>query len=328
MPVKGLVLAESGGDASGGDGAGCAELFPVANRPILFHALEAMAAGGIQDVAFCGPPERVALLRDAVGAANQWDMRFAYIEDQEALPASAIHAAGDFLDGSTFLFQHGDGLLQDDLRSLVRAGQTLELDALLLMHRRAGGPAAAGAQLLGTAFAAGTHPYLDEHRLEAEISGLVRGLGEVGDADVRLIRGWRRFGGSSSELLEMNRIVLDAITDEPCEPHDSGSRIEGRVRLHPTALVEGSVIRGPAIVGAGTRISNSYIGPYTAIGDDVWVDGTEITHSIVRSRARLLHLGTRLEDTVVGRDARVSREFGLSRSLRMQLGDGAQVVLQ
>jgi glucose-1-phosphate thymidylyltransferase len=328
MPVKGLVLAESDADAVGPDGSGCRELFPVANRPILFHALEAMAAGGIHDVAFCGPAERVALLRDAVGAANQWDLRFAYIEDEEARPASAIHASGDFLDGSAFLFQHGDGLLQDDLRSLVRAGQTLELDALLLIHRRAGGPAAAGAQLLGGAFAAGTHPYLEEHRLEADISGLVRGLGQVGDTDVRLIRGWRRFGGSSSELLEMNRIVLDALTDEACEPTDLGSRIEGRVRIHSTAMVEGSVIRGPAIVGAGTRISNSYVGPYTSIGDDAWLDGTEIAHSIVRSRARLLHVGARLEDTVVGRDARVSREFGLSRSLRMQLGDGAQVVLQ
>jgi glucose-1-phosphate thymidylyltransferase len=328
MTVKGLVLASRAAEAPGPEVPGCRELFPVANVPIVFHALEAMAAGGIRDVAFCGPAEHVEQLRDAVEAANRWDLRFTFLEDDAARPASAIRAAGDFLDGSPFLFQHGDGLLQDDLGSLVRAAQNLELDALLLMHRRSGGPAAAGAQLLGCAFAEGVHPYLDAHRLEPEISGLVRGLGQAGGADVRLIRGWRRFGGGSPELLEMNRILLDGLADEPCEPADARSRIEGRVRMHPTAQIESSIVRGPVIIGAGVRITNAYVGPYTSIGREVWLDGTEIENSIVLAGAHILHVGARLEGSVVGRDARISRDFGLPRSLRMHLGDRAQVTLQ
>jgi glucose-1-phosphate thymidylyltransferase len=250
------------------------------------------------------------------------------VEDEDGRPVSAIRAAGDFLDGSPFLFQHGDGLLQDDLSSLVRARRDPEFGALLLMHRRNGDATAAGAQLLGPAFAAGIHPHLDAHRADTEISGLVGGLLRNDGTDVRLIRGWRRFAGDAGDLLEMNRVLLDALPDEADALAEPRSRIEGRVRIDPTALVEGSVIRGPVVIGAGARIADSYIGPYTSIGSEATVDGTEIEHSIVCPRARLLHVGARLEDAVIGADARVSREFGRSRSLRMNLGDGASVVLR
>jgi glucose-1-phosphate thymidylyltransferase len=331
MTVKGLVLAADHATASvgGAHATVSPELFPVANQPILFHALDAMATAGITDVGLCGPAHRVAPLRDAVQSAARWPVRFAFIDDEEGRPSSAIRAAGDFLDGSPFLFQHGDGLLQDDLRGLLHAGRDRQLEALLLMHRRDGSPAAAGAQLLGASFAAGVHPYLDAHRDEAEIAGLVDGLSLVEGSDVRLIRGWRRFcEGDGSQALEMNRLLLDQLPDDLGDQGAAGCRIEGRVQIHPTALIESSTIRGPVIVGRGARISSSYVGPYTSIAEDVEIDGTEIEHSIVRAGARLLHVGARLEDTVIGRGARVSREFGVTRSLRMHLGDRAHIVLQ
>jgi glucose-1-phosphate thymidylyltransferase len=326
MAVKGLILTH-GADASPDER--CPELFPVANKPILFHALDAMAAGGIRDVAICTSPERRRPLEEAVRSGSRWGLRVTLVTDERARPASAIHAAGEFLDGDPFLFQHGDGLLQDDIGSVVRAGSNPDLDAVLLMHRCGGSPAAAGAQLLGPAFALGSHQSLVDHSEDPEIAGLVRGLGQAGGrADVRLVRGWRRYGGRTAELLEINRVLLDEIADEAPTPSDSETRIEGRVRIHPTARVEASIIRGPALIGPGAQLSHAYVGPYTSIGRRVWLEGAEIEHSIVLPGAKIMQVGVRLEGSVIGRDARICRDFSLPRTMRVDLGDGARVVLQ
>ena len=87
------------------------------------------------------------------------------------------------------------------------------------------------------------------------------------------------------------------------------------------------MVRGPAIIGPGARITHSYVGPYTSIGRDVVVEGSEVEHSIVFPGARIQHLSTRLEASVVGAGARVSREFRLPRALRVTVGDGAEVSL-
>ncbi len=47
------------------------------------------------------------------------------------------------------------------------------------------------------------------------------------------------------------------------------SRVEGRVAIEPGARLERATVRGPAIIGATPRVTDAYIGPYTAIGDDV-----------------------------------------------------------
>ena len=96
---------------------------------------------------------------------------------------------------------------------------------------------------------------------------------------------------------------------------------------HPTARIESSVVRGPAILGPRARLIDSYVGPYTSIGPDVVVEGAEIEHSVVLSGASIRHLGGRLEASVVGPHAKIFRDFRLPRALRLQVGEGAEVSL-
>jgi glucose-1-phosphate thymidylyltransferase len=144
---------------------------------------------------------------------------------------------------------------------------------------------------------------------------------------VRPVRDWRCYTGDVQDLLEMNRIVLDEVEREVDETDEGGNRIHGRVVVHPTAHVEHSVIRGPAIVGAGARVVDAYIGPYTAIGEGARIEGAEIEHSIILEKASILHIGGRLEASVVGRGAKVYRDFSLPRALRLQVGDDVEVAL-
>jgi len=97
--------------------------------------------------------------------------------------------------------------------------------------------------------------------------------------------------------------------------------------VHPTARVESSTIVGPAIVGPDATVLNAYIGSYTSIGAGVHVEGAEIERSIILPGARITHIGGRLVGSVVGRDARIFRDFSLPRALRLDVGDGGEVAL-
>ena len=105
------------------------------------------------------------------------------------------------------------------------------------------------------------------------------------------------------------------------------SEIQGRVSLDPSAEIHDSVIRGPVAIGPRARITNAYIGPYTSIGAGVRIDCVEIEHSIVLDRARLRFIGTRIEGSVIGPDARVTRDFRIPAAIRLSVGAGAEVAI-
>ena len=113
---------------------------------------------------------------------------------------------------------------------------------------------------------------------------------------------------------------MDAEAFPTCE-------FQGPVKVHPTARLEHTLIRGPAIIGPGARLSHAYVGPYTSIGANVTIDGSQIEHSIVLDEAELLHVGNRLETSVIGRGARITRSFVVPTAMRLSVGDGAEVTI-
>jgi glucose-1-phosphate thymidylyltransferase len=124
----------------------------------------------------------------------------------------------------------------------------------------------------------------------------------------------------------MNRLVLEDLDPGPAMSVP-GCRVEGRVSIHPAARVESSVIRGPVVIGPNVEIQDAYVGPYTAIGDGARIECAEIENSIVFPGAAVLRVSPRLESCVIGRDARVERDFFVPRGLRLHIGDSASVQL-
>jgi glucose-1-phosphate thymidylyltransferase len=148
-----------------------------------------------------------------------------------------------------------------------------------------------------------------------------------GTLHVRVVDAWLAFRGDPDELLNLNRIVLDRIQSDLPQGRLNGNRIEGRVRIHERASVQSSVIVGPVVIGADARIRDAYLGPYTAIGPGAVVQGAEIERSIISSGASINHVSGRIIASIVGRNARLFRDFSLPRALRLRLGDGAEVGL-
>ena len=103
--------------------------------------------------------------------------------------------------------------------------------------------------------------------------------------------------------------------------------IQGAVSIHPSARLESSTVRGPAVIGAGAQIHSAYVGPFTSIAADVLIEGAEIENSIVLAGVSITHLNTRLEGSIIGPGARVFRDFRLPRAMRLNIGQGAEVVV-
>jgi glucose-1-phosphate thymidylyltransferase len=126
-------------------------------------------------------------------------------------------------------------------------------------------------------------------------------------------------------MLEANRLILDTLERRIEGQVDDASSIEGRVVIEPGARIEASTIRGPAIIGAGAVVSQSYVGPFTALMRDVQILGSEIEHSIVLEGSSIVGLNGRLVDSLVGRNVKVVRQPAKPLAYRLMVGDNSEI---
>jgi glucose-1-phosphate thymidylyltransferase len=190
------------------------------------------------------------------------------------------------------------------------------------------GLAVAGVSVFGPGALGRAQSLLQDRPQVTRLADVVEVLWRAGGhVHVRMVRSWRRYDGAVENLLDLNRMVLEALEVDGEPQVGQGTRVQGRVVIDPTARVRASIIRGPVIIGARAQVDDAYIGPYTSIGADVQVQGAEIEHSIVLDGASICHISERLEASIVGRRARVFRDFSLPRAMRLHVGDGVEVAL-
>ena len=130
---------------------------------------------------------------------------------------------------------------------------------------------------------------------------------------------------ATEDLLEINRLVLDGLSPADIPGGASGNRIMDPVVVDKTATIESSVLNGPLAIGADACVTDSYIGPYTAIGARARIDGAEIERSVVLPAASISSIGFRIEGSVIGVNARITREFVPPRAVRLCVGQDALV---
>jgi glucose-1-phosphate thymidylyltransferase len=141
------------------------------------------------------------------------------------------------------------------------------------------------------------------------------------------VEGWWLDTGKKDPLLESNRRVLEDIERRIEGAVDEASEIDGRVVLESGASVINSHVRGPAVIGSGTVIEDSYIGPFTAIAAGCRIIDSEVEHSVILERSIVAHV-PRLADSLVGRDAEVTRSGQRPSATRLMVGDHCVVEVQ
>ena len=142
--------------------------------------------------------------------------------------------------------------------------------------------------------------------------------------DPHIVHGWWKDTGQVQDMLEANRLILDDLRDS-VEGELIDSKVEGRVVVAAGARLERATVRGPAIIGPGSQIVDAYIGPYTAIGDDVTIQNAELEHSIVLGGSHISDLEYRIEASLIGKNVRIGRGPALPKAYRFVVGDNADV---
>ena len=327
--AKALILAGRASDDQHWSAvpAGPKQLFPIANRPILFHNLEALRNAGLLEALILVERDAVDAIERAVGDGSEWGLGVRYAEYVPAVGlAGALAAGGDFLGDEGVLVQQGDALLRERMYPHLAAFAREHLDALAL--ELAGGAAATVPRAPAPGYV--LSPNAIKILLERPDVGLdpLAGVRERGGrVRVQHVDGCLPCHGSQDALLDCNRRLLESLQPQVEPGSLENCEIQGAVVVHPSARLERTMVRGPVIIGPGARLTDAYVGPYTSIGAGVVVEGAEIEHSIVLSGAELRFVGTRIDSSVIGKGARVVRGFGLPSAIQLAVGDGAQVVL-
>jgi glucose-1-phosphate thymidylyltransferase len=358
-PLKGLIL-------SGGKGTrlrpithtSAKQLVPVANKPVLFYGIEAMAAAGIEQVGIIIAPETGQEIREAAGDGSRFGVEITYVVQDEPLGlAHAVLTAEPFLGASPFVMYLGDNLLQGGISDLVAAFREHEPDALILLTpvpdpqnfgvaelapsapgevgrvvRLIEKPAepATDLALVGVyMFTAGIHDAAraiePSARGELEITDAIQHLVDGGmRVEPHIVQGWWKDTGRLEDMLEANRLILDNL-QERIDGELIDSQVDGRVVIEGGARLERTTVRGPAVIGAGAQLSDCYIGPYTAIGENCSICGSEVEHSILLAGSTVSDLDGRMESSLLGRNVTVRRGDRQPRAYRFMVGDNSDI---
>lgn len=353
--LKGLIL-------SGGRGTrlrpithtSAKQLVPVANRPVLFYGIEAMAQAGIEEVGIIIAPETGDEIRAAVGDGSAFGVKVTFIvQDEPAGLAHAVLTAEPFLGTDPFVMYLGDNLLQGGIDGLVSDFRANAPDALILLTpvsdpEHYGVAELDGDRVVALAekppaprtnlalvgvymFTACVHDAAraiePSPRGELEITDAIQYLVDTGRrVEPHIVKGWWKDTGRLEDMLEANRLILDTIATR-VEGELIDSQCDGRVVIEAGARLERSTVRGPAIVGAGARLVDAYVGPYSAIGEDCVIESAEVEHSILLAGSSVRDLDGRMESSLLGRNVHIARDHRQPRAYRFLVGDNSNIAI-
>ena len=356
--MKGLIL-------SGGKGTRlrpltftqAKQLVPVANKPVLFYGIEALVGAGIRDIGIIVGDTK-AEIREAVGDGRRWgdDVRVSYIDQSEPLGlAHAVLIAEEFLAGEPFVMYLGDNILKSGIVSLVDSFRKRKPNALILLtpvpnprmfgvaelengkvvrlvekpQEPKSNLALVGVYMFDSHIFEAAKAIKPSRRNELEITDAIQFLVDSGyEVQPHLVSGWWKDTGKIEDILEANRLILETISGAVLGAVDDASRISGEVIIEKGVSVRSSTIRGPAIIGAGTEIADSYIGPFTSIQKNCRIIQTEIEHSIVLEGSEIVDVGSRIDESLIGREVRIYKCPPKPLAYRFMVGDKSEIGLK
>jgi glucose-1-phosphate thymidylyltransferase len=351
--MRGLIL-------SGGKGTrlrplthtSAKQLVPVANKPVLFYAIESIVAAGIRDIGIVVGDTREEV-KAAVGDGSRFGAKVTYIEqDAPRGLAHAVLISESFLKGEPFVMYLGDNLIASGITSLVEEFRGLGCNCEILLAK-VPNPSSFGVAELENGKVVrlvekpkdpksdlalvGVYMFDDtifdavkairpSGRNELEITDAIQWLVSNGrSVHPHLVTGWWKDTGKVGDMLEANRIILDTFTASSLAGLDPGSRVEGKVVLEEGAVLEGAVVRGPAIIGRRAVVRNAYVGPYTAIGAGTVVENCEIENSIVWENSEIRDIPVRIADSLIGRNVKIHRGEIRPKVHRFLVGDNSEI---
>lgn len=327
---------------------GAKQLIPVANKPIVFYGIEALVSSGIRELGII-VGETATEIKSAVGNGERWGISITYIPQEAPLGlAHAIKIARDFLGEENFVMYLGDNILKDGVGDFVNKFQQNKPDSLILLtevpnptefgvalidekgnvkkliekpKEPPSNLALVGVYLFNNEIFKAIEKIKPSWRNELEITDAIQWLLENGrTVESHQVSGWWKDTGKPDDIIEANLLVLEDIeADNKAKCIDS--TINGRVKTSTSTVIEKSVVRGPVIIGNDARIVNSYIGPFSSIGDGVLIENSEIECSVIMEGATIQNVEKRIDRSIIGRNVMINVTGQSPRANKFIIGD-------
>ncbi|MBI5574314.1 MAG: glucose-1-phosphate thymidylyltransferase [Elusimicrobia bacterium] len=326
------------------------QLVPVANKPILFYGLEAIADSGIKDVGIIVGDTKNEIM-SAVGDGKKFGIKVKYIPQEAPLGlAHAVKIAQSFLKDDEFVMYLGDNLIRDGIKSFVDEFRKKKPNSQILLAKvpnpqqfgvaelkdgkivklveKPKQPksdlALVGVYMFDKNIFEAVHKIKPSWRGELEITDAIQYLVEKKfNVIPHIINGWWKDTGKLEDMLEANRIILDTLKKENLGKVEN-STIEGKVVIQKNAEIKNSTIRGPVIIGENCKIFNSYIGPFTSVYFNTVIENSEIEHSIILENSKVKDV-KRVADSLIGQNVEVLKSEKKPQAYRIMVGDSSRV---
>ena len=327
------------------------QLVPVANKPVLFYGLEAIADAGVTDVGLI-VGDTAAEVMEAVGDGSAFGIKTTFIPQHAPLgwrtPFRSPATSWPTTTSSCTWGTTSSSAASPSWSTPSRPGRPARIMLTQVPNPREFGVAELDAQgrvvrleekpeqpksdlaLVGVyMFTSAVHDVIAElkpsWRDELEITEAIQMLIDSGQrVESSLVTGYWKDTGNVTDMLEVNRMVLE--TTEPAVRGDveAGSELIGRVVIEHGARVQGSRIVGPAIIGADSQVTGSYVGPFTSVGPNCTLQDSEIEYSIVLAGASIRGV-RRIEASLIGRGVEITPAPRVPKAHRLVLGDHSKV---
>lgn len=347
------------------------QLIPVANRPILFYAIDDCVEAGVNEIGIITGPNREQVEDTVMEAAKtgEWpdvDFQFIHQGDPKGLAHTIMVAQdeGFLTQDDPFVMYLGDNILSggisdmaEDFRQDVQEIGLEDLGAHIMLNpvdepsqfglaevddegnienlvEKPDDPpsnlAVIGVYFFGPRVLEATDHLEPSWRGEYEILDAIEWLlGEELEVKAGHVQGWWKDTGKPFDVLGANRLVLDGIRpgSQVPERDEIEGDIVGRVRIEEGAEIDSkSTVKGPAVIGEDSVISDSYVGPYTSIGPGCRLEEAEVEDSIVLEGTTIEKV-QRIEESLFGRDVHLGSTDGRPRGRRFVVGDQSTIEL-
>lgn len=329
-------------------------LIPIANKPLVLYAIEAIKKVGIKEIGII-VGDNTRDMEDVLHDGSDFGVKITYIPQDNPLGiAHTIQVSRDFLGDSPFVMYLGDNLLQDGLEPAIKRFNenkansvlflsptekphlygiaVIENDNVIRLVEKPKDPpsnlACIGIYLFDNNIHSVIEAMKPSARGEYEITDAIQGLIDRGfKVEHHILKGWWIDAGNPDDMIEANRLVVQGLEKKIEGNVDDESDIKGEVVIGKGTRIERSSIRGPVIIGEDCIIRNTYIGCFTSIGNRTELTNCEIEYSVVMTDCAIRNVEQRIENSILGRNVRITSTNRRPRTHKLILSEDSAAEL-
>jgi len=154
------------------------------------------------------------------------------------------------------------------------------------------------------------------------------------DVSWQEVKNWWKDRGNPKDLLEGNKLVLSHRQILGKQKQDiqgaveTTAKIEGEVEIGQGTRIGGNtLIRGPVSIGEYCLIKDSYIGPYTSLGNKIDIHGGNIENSLVFDDTSIV-TPAKIIDSVIGAGSTISaKHFEMPEGSKIVVGENSSLAI-